>query len=302
MKLKALFMVADPAKLLLGVFFLAGGLAVAIREVGISGVDWSLTVPAIVACVLLHFVGHLLNDITDYPVDMKANIKETGRRKALVTGLATKGDFMKLAAAVSAVIGIIAIYIVVNLPLAIVFVVIGLFALLGYNMPPVNLSYRPFSEITVYGPLVVSWVMGIAFVATHRILFPAALFAVVYWLWLATYQIGMHAMDEGTDQQGGKITTLVRYPRVYWCTLYPLMGFLVTLYLLRCSQLFLLPVASFGLLAFIGSRIDAVRWAYRNQVPDLKKASALAKVLSDRQEKVVAVMMILFPIAWILLG
>ena len=109
------------------------GLAVAVYEVGIAGVDWTLGIAGGLVFMILQYVAHPLNDMTDYEVDKLAYLELTDRKKVLVSGLMT----FKQLGIISGVLLMVALtlssYIVISRPYAMCFFAVGFFAVIGYN-------------------------------------------------------------------------------------------------------------------------------------------------------------------------
>ena len=190
------------------------GLAVAVYEVGIAGVDWTLGIAGGLVFLILQYVAHPLNDMTDYEVDKLAYLELTDRKKVLVSGLMT----FKQLGVISGVLLMVALtlssYIVISRPYAMCFFAVGFFAVIGYNF--FKLSYRPFSEWTVIFPVLVSLIAGVAYTASGQLSMLAIYVGVVHALVNIPFFLTSRAMDLDADRAVGKNTTLVKYPNVDW--------------------------------------------------------------------------------------
>ena len=190
------------------------GLAVAVYEVGIAGVDWTLGIAGGLVFMILQYVAHPLNDMTDYEVDKLAYLELTDRKKVLVSGLMT----FKQLGIISGVLLMVALtlssYIVISRPYAMCFFAVGFFAVIGYNF--FKLSYQPFSEWTVVFPVLVSLIAGVAYTASGQLSMLAIYVGVIHALVNIPFFLTSRAMDVDADRAVGKNTTLVKYPNVDW--------------------------------------------------------------------------------------
>jgi 1,4-dihydroxy-2-naphthoate octaprenyltransferase len=235
---------------------------------GFQGIDWPLTVLSVFVSVALQYVAHPLNDLVDYPVDVQANIDGTGRRKVLISGLATENDLRRLSGGILVITLFVAVYVIWCRPLALLFGAIGFLSVWAYNMPPLKLSYRPFPEFLIAFPVNIAMVVGISYVATGTLTLIAGVLGTVQAFMASAVLISYFAMDMQSDFLGGKVSTIVRYPGIRWCTIYPLMGTgLVSLYLVMGpgSGSLLLPVLLLGAMTILGLRMDAIWMEYREK-------------------------------------
>ena len=190
------------------------GLAVAVYEVGITGVDWTLGIAGGLVFLILQYVAHPLNDMTDYEVDKLAYLELTDRKKVLVSGLMTFKQLGIISGVLLMAALILSSYIVITRPYAMCFFAVGFFAVIGYNF--FKLSYRPFSEWTVIFPVLVSLIAGVAYTASGQLSMVAIYVGIAHALVNIPFFLTSRAMDIDADRAVGKITTLVKYPTVDW--------------------------------------------------------------------------------------
>jgi 1,4-dihydroxy-2-naphthoate octaprenyltransferase len=195
------------------------GVAIAVQQIGYQNVDWLLTALAAIVCIGLQYVAHPINDIVDYPVDVKANIEGTGRHKTLISGLSTKKELMSISFIMVLALFAATLFILTSRPTAILFGIVGFAALWMYNAPPFKLSYHPFSEAIISFPVNASMVLGMCVVACNQITPLAIYIALVQGFLAATMLAAYFAMDVNSDSIGGKNSTTVKYPLFHWGTI-----------------------------------------------------------------------------------
>lgn len=203
------------------------GVAVAIQAAGFTGVNWLLVPFAAIVMIGLQMVAHPINDLVDYPVDVRANVEGTGRHKPLISGVATRSHLTWISSTMVVILALLSIYVIIQVPVAAIYGVMGFVALYAYNLPPIKLSYRPFSEIIIAVIVQGSMVLGMCTVAIGHIT-PLAIMAAIMQVFMA---MSMHAnyfaMDVNSDFLGGKISSFVRFPTVCWEVAYPMMGMIL---------------------------------------------------------------------------
>lgn len=247
----------------------AVGGALALDLSGDAPVDAGPMAAAMVCVVLMQYVSHPLNDLTDHELDRAAAIESTGRRKPLVSGKAGRGEVKGLSAVVVLVIVVLMAYLVVLRPLLLLPAAYGMFALLGYSHAGLRLSYRPFTELYLGVPVNTIAVLVIAYVGSGRLSVAAVAVAVVFGFAASAFFVSMMSMDYPTDRAHGKETTVVRHPRSSWCTLFPAAGLALALVSLPVvagaagSELALaygvLSAVAFSALIVLGRRADRLR-------------------------------------------
>ncbi len=241
------------------------GIGAAIHDVGIGEVNWALVAIAGAGTVIIQYAAHPVNDLLDYEVDARANIKGTGRHKVLHSGLATRPDLVRLSSLLILVAIAMMLYVTAMRPLALPFGLVGLFGLWSYNWKPLKLSYYPFSELAVDIPVNMAMVMAIAFVAVNEVLYLAFVMGVIQTFMAMSMHISYFAMDTESDNAGGKVSTVVAYPRYPWCTLYPSIGLVaVGAFAILGTDIWLLgiPALLFGVEIAYGLKMDWMRFTY----------------------------------------
>lgn len=241
------------------------GIAASVYEVGSGSINWGLVILAGIGVVILQYVAHPVNDILDYTVDSRANIKGTGRHKVLHTGLATKNELAWLSAGLIGVVVVVMLAVAVYRPVALLFGAIGFFGLWSYNWTPLKLSYYPFSEIVVDIPVNIAMVMGIAYVATGEVLWLAFVAGVIQAFMALSVHMSYFSMDTESDRVGGKLSTIVRYPKYPWCAVYSFVGFgaiAAFLFSGTDAKILAVPIAMLVIVFLLAARMDNVRSSY----------------------------------------
>ena len=241
------------------------GLGSAIYELGWGSINWGLFTIAAIGVVLVHYVSHALNDLTDYEVDKKTNIEGTGRHKILLAGDVTKRELTWLSVGIIAAVTVMAAYVAYKLPWSLGFVAIGYWGMLGYNSKPLKLAYKPLNEIIVDIPLNMAMVVGVAYVATGEIINLAIVMGVVATFMAMSMKVTYAAMDSGTDRKWGKVTSSVRFPQFPWSTVYPACGLIsaIAFLVLKVNPiLMVVPGVLFALQTWYAMRIDWLRNDY----------------------------------------
>ena len=224
---------------------------------------------AMICIVLMQYVSHPLNDITDRELDAKAAIAATGRKKPLVNGTATVNEAKMLSVAVVMVVLLIMAALIIFRPVLIVPAMYGMFALLGYSHSSLRLSYRPFTELYLGVPVNMIAVLVIAYIGSGTISALSVLVAVAFGFAASSVFVSMMSMDYATDRSNGKETTVVRYPRSRWCTIFPAIGLMASIISMPFAASSMsvaallsyaaLSVATFLVLMALGARADRLR-------------------------------------------
>ena len=211
------------------------GIAVAIHTVGITQIDWSLTLIAVLIPLLLQYLAHPLNDLADFDVDLRAPIKATGRKKVLVSGLMTHKSVKIVSLAILVITIYMAMLLMVDRPLSIIFMAVGLYAVLGYNT--FKLGWKPFSELTIVIPTLITLVMAVSYVACGEITQLSILIGMLHAIVGIQFFMTSRAMDTEADRKMGKITTLVKYPDPAILSIYNLgsIGIILIVGILCCG-------------------------------------------------------------------
>lgn len=238
------------------------GIAVSIHEVNFGGVNWLFVLMGGCIAILLQYVSHPLNDIMDYVVDKATNIKGTGRVKVLISGLTTTTELWFMSAFILYVVLILTGILWVYRPLTPLFVFLGLFAVIGYNINPFKLAYRPFFEWYAIIPVNIGMIVALVYVATGELSSLAVAAGVVHAFAAVTPYITSRSMDFRVDRQFGKLHTVAKYPYELWCTLFPAIGIAITSFLVMTvnMKIFAASLFFFVLLFILGVAADMYRW------------------------------------------
>ncbi len=232
---------------------------------------WPMT--AAVACiVLMQYVSHPLNDITDREADSLEAMTATGRRKPLVDGSATVSEARALSMVIVATILVIMAGLIVFRPVLLAPAAYGMFAVMGYSHPGLRLSYRPLTELYLGVPVNMIAVLVIAFIGSGTVSFLSVAVAAAFGFAASSLFVSMMSMDYPSDSLNGKETTVVRYPRSHWCALFPAIGlgaFIISLpfaaALMSSAALLgytVLSVTVFLALMAYGRKADHLRFAH----------------------------------------
>lgn len=257
------------------------GVSAAVVTAGFSGVNWGLTILAVLVAIMLQYVAHPINDIADLYVDRLANIDGTGRRKVLISGLATRDELIRISLVIVLLAALIAAIISLFRPIALIFGAVGFIAVWAYNAAPARLSYRPFPEIFIAFPANIAMVVGIAYVASGVITTLSLILGLVQAFMAASMLISYFAMDVQSDFLGGKCSTVVCYQGIPWCTVYPVAGIVTMVALLIAGYgpgFLLLPAILMMGMTVLGARIDTIWMTYlRTHGQDVQKYSLIER-------------------------
>ncbi len=224
---------------------------------------------AILCVVLMQYVAHPMNDIMDLELDGRAAITATGRVKPIVDGAVTVREAKLLSVVIVTAILVLIALLVAMQPVLIFPAAYGMVALIGYNHPSLRWAYKPFTELYLSMPINAISVGVIAFIGSGRLTGAATMMALAFGFASSAFFVSMMSMDYRSDRENGKRTTVVTFPRLRWCTYYPLIGlavaFLGTPVILEemgpslAVAFILLSTAAFSLLAWYGSKADDIR-------------------------------------------
>jgi 1,4-dihydroxy-2-naphthoate octaprenyltransferase len=226
---------------------------------------------AIVCVVLMQYVAHPMNDVMDLELDRRSPIGPTGRHKPLVDGTATVREVNHLSAGMIVVIFLIMLYLIILQPVLLVPAAYGMIALFGYNHPRLRWAYRPYAELYLGMPVNAISVLVISFIGSGVVTLLSVAVSVVFGFASSTFFVSMMSMDYPTDRSNGKVTTVVRWPGVRYCTGYPMLGLaaafgavpaLSSLGGWEAALAVLLCVLTFTVLAAMGHRVDILRFNY----------------------------------------
>lgn len=220
-----------------------------------------LLVASFIAVVLIQgVISHAMNDLCDEDIDRNANIDETGRTKVLINGMATRSDLRALI--LSALFISLMVFINVYNRLGyiiLLFGFIGLYAAICYNVRPLKLGWRPFSEWTVVYPVITTLVVAVNYIATEHVSFLAFLVGTSHAFFNIRWFMDSRMMDIQPDSEHGKITTSV-FLRMHdirgdITDFYTLLMCLVFVYIMYCGY----PVMIIPLIVIVG-------WCYMREL------------------------------------
>ncbi|MDW5563557.1 MAG: UbiA family prenyltransferase [Methanomassiliicoccus sp.] len=223
---------------------------------------------AIICVALMQYVAHPMNDLMDLDLDRQAPIGPTGRHKPLVDGNATVPEVQRLSAVVVVIILLILTYLILLRPVLIAPAAYGMIALFGYNHPRLRWAYKPYTELYLSAPVNALSVLVISFIGSGTITAASVAVSAVFGFASSTFFVSMMSMDYPTDRLNGKITSIVRWPHVRYCTGYPMLGLAVAIGAipvliliggLTATTAVCLCVLTFAVLAALGSGVDDLR-------------------------------------------
>ena len=188
------------------------GISVAIHEFGYE-LNWLYLAVAVFPVVLMQgFIAHAINDLSDEEVDKKTDMKSTNRFKVLISGIASRHDLVIIAYAFFVITLCAALFLLMSLGfLILIFYVVGLYAALGYSVPPLKLGWRPYSEWSIVLPVLVTLVVAVNYVATGSLSFLAFVIGLLFALFNIIWFLVSRMMDYEPDKAAGKITTFVKH-------------------------------------------------------------------------------------------
>jgi 1,4-dihydroxy-2-naphthoate octaprenyltransferase len=239
---------------------------------------------AIIAVVLMQYVAHPLNDIMDYDLDMQAPISETKRVKPLVDGSITMKETKALSLVLIAVILAILTYLIILEPVLLLPAAYGMVALIGYNSSKVKLAYRPYTELYFGIPINTLTVTVISFIGSGIFTVLEVVVGILFGFMASSFFISMMSMDYPTDRTHGKNTTMVRHPRLRWCTYFPLIGmaFAAVSPALLYQEIGMgqalvfaaISVIFLSVVSMLGRRVDDIRISFlEGKVSDVERRS-----------------------------
>jgi 1,4-dihydroxy-2-naphthoate octaprenyltransferase len=200
------------------------GTALAFYQSGGGALDLVPLSLAIICVVLMQYVAHPMNDIMDLDLDRQAPIASTGRVKPLVDGSITVVETKWLSSIIIVAILLLIAILVAFRPILVLPAAYGMAALIGYNHPSLRWAYRPFTELYLSVPINIISVSVIAYLGSGQMTAVAAIVSVAFGFVSSAFFVTMMSMDFQTDRANGKRTTVVAFPRVRWCTAFPLIG------------------------------------------------------------------------------
>jgi 1,4-dihydroxy-2-naphthoate octaprenyltransferase len=237
-------------------------LSVAYHETGALQ-NSDLLVASFIAVVLIQgVISHAMNDLCDEDVDRNANIDETGRTKVLINGMATRSDLR--AFVLSALFISLMVFINVYNRLGyiiLLFGFIGLYAAICYNVRPLKLGWRPFSEWTVVYPVITTLVVAVNYIATEHVSFLAFIVGTSHAFFNIRWFMDSRMMDIQPDSEHGKITTSV------FLRMHNIRGDITDFYTLLMCLIFACILHS-GFTVMIIPLMIIVGWCYMRELFD----------------------------------
>ncbi len=227
---------------------------------------------AIGCVVIMQYVAHPMNDIMDYELDRQAPIGATGRFKPIVDGEISIKEARHLSLLLVTVVLVMMSYLIVLQPVLVLPAAYGMVALIGYNHSSLRWAYKPFTELYLSMPINAISVLVISFIGSGQISGVSIIISLAFGFASSSFFVSMMSMDFPIDRTNGKRTTVVTFPRLRWCTYYPMIGLAVALLgspLLMATGgpafttvFVLISVAVFLALSWYGARVDALRFRY----------------------------------------
>lgn len=225
-------------------------------------------VVAMACVILMQYAAHPMNDIMDLELDRQAPIDATGRHKPLVDGTATVREVKGLSSVIVVAVLVMMAYLILLQPVLILPAAYGMIALFGYNSSRLRWAYKPYTELYLGVPINILSVLVISFIGSGSITPLSVAVSVVFGFAASAFFVSMMSMDYPTDQANGKITTVVRWPRIRYCLGYPVLGLAVAVGTVpvlasiggwEAVAAVIVSVLTFLVLAFLGSRVDELR-------------------------------------------
>ncbi len=244
------------------------GAALALEIGGGTVADPAPMFVAMACVILMQYVAHPMNDMMDIDLDRRAPIGPTGRHKPLVDGNATMGEVRWLSTVIVAAVLVMMLYLIALQPVLLLPAAYGMVALFGYNHPRMRWAYKPYTELYLGVPVNMISVLVISFIGSGTITQLSVAVSAIFSFAASAFFVSMMSMDYPTDSASGKITTVVRWPRVRYCSGYPMLGLavaagavpaLMTIEGWAAGAAISLSVTTFLVLAFLGSRVDDLR-------------------------------------------
>lgn len=224
---------------------------------------------AAICVVMIQYVAHPMNDIMDLEVDRHAPIEGTGRHKPLVDGSITVREAKRLSAIIVVAVVVMMGYLITIHPVLVLPAIYGLVALFGYNHSLIRWAYRPFTELYLGVPINFISVLVISFIGSGLVTVFSVSVGLIFGFSSGAFFVSMMSMDYLADKANGKVTTVVKWPRSRYCTIFPLLGLAVLLVtspalLSEAPGVAVLLLGGGGLiiLSYYGAQADDLRLDY----------------------------------------
>lgn len=170
---------------------------------------WGILVGSLVAVLLLHAAGNLLNDYFDFRsgVDRREAGDEGRPGRLLVRGEMAPAEVLVEAFVCLLLATPVVAYLMLRCGLGLLwFGGAAVFAVYAYTGPPFQLKYRAFGELAIFlifGPLLM---LGTAYAQTGRLEWSVLLFAVPVGLTTIAILVGNNIRDHQEDRAAGIVT------------------------------------------------------------------------------------------------
>lgn len=174
--------------------------------------NWLYLFEVFLCACFIQYMAHPLNDLFDEEVDKIADIEGTGRTKVLVNGMATRRDLWSTVLFVSFIVVLLVMHLIEEFGYDVaLYIFIGVYALIAYNVPPLKLGWRPFAEWTVVFPTLTAVVMVTYYIATGCMTTFVICLGVIHALFNVCWFVHSRAIDYEADGKLGKRTTIVKF-------------------------------------------------------------------------------------------
>jgi 1,4-dihydroxy-2-naphthoate octaprenyltransferase len=166
-------------------------------------VNWFYAFLSIIGLILAHASNNLINDYIDVKngVDTEDYPRAQYSTHPILGGLTTPSGLLKGAALLTAIDGLIMIYLTIQRgPLVLYFALFGLFLSIAYTGLLKKLALGEITSFLVWGPLMIA---GTAFVTIGEINSEILLASLPYGLIVASVLVGKHIDKIGPDTEKG---------------------------------------------------------------------------------------------------
>ncbi|MDA8235361.1 MAG: prenyltransferase [Clostridia bacterium] len=197
------------------------GTAVSLRFHGGRG-DWTALALALLAGLLIQgFIAHAYNDYEDWRsgTDRVSPGVLSGGSGVIPLKKLREGALPLIGLVTAGLVILIGVYLIYRVgPLMGVFLLVGLWAGIGYSSPPLRMAYRPFlGEWAVAFPAVVACVLAPGYLIGYSLPGSLWLAAVTHGLFCLGWLMQHHLADREADLGANppKITTVVKIGQLY---------------------------------------------------------------------------------------
>ncbi|MGE5577035.1 MAG: prenyltransferase [Syntrophothermus sp.] len=191
------------------------GIGFAVDVVGLGRINWLHVLLILGAGVLFQgFTAHAFNDWEDWRsgTDRLSPGILSGGTKVIPRGVFTVQTLIWIGTATLFMgLGIGFYFVMVGGPLVWLFIATGVWAAVGYTMPPLRLAYRPFlGEWAAAWPAMVACTVGAFYILTRALTWPALLAGAIQATFCVGWLMQHHLPDIEADLRASpaKITTV----------------------------------------------------------------------------------------------